>query len=99
MLPDFFEAGLGVLLTGGSRYKREQARWAEPNQINCDWLVRRDGACTPGSSSLSRYDRKKGEKDANAYGSSFGDGHVSRDGRRHRKCASTVVGGTGQLLE
>src|ERR1700733_4341356 len=79
--------------------KGKEARWAEPNQINWDWLVRRDGVCTPGSSSLSRYDRKKREKDASVYGSSFGDGHVSCDGRRHRICAPADVGGTRQLLE
>src|SRR5580698_3840569 len=57
----------------------------QPNQINCDWPVRRDPATAPlASAAFQGMIAKKGEKHASFCGRGFGDGDVGGYRRRDR---------------
>src|ERR1035437_6412386 len=100
MLPVFFEAVCGVLLTGWSHCEGgKKACRVESSQINRDWPVHPNGAPRAYLGRAFELGWGKGEWDAGACCGGCSDDGFGRAGRRRRRLAPAGVGGARLLLE
>ena len=98
MLPDFFEAACGVLLTSGLVAKREEAIGS--SLVKSDVICQFAGTVPPALMQVgySSQDAGKGEKDANSYRGSFCNDGFSRDSVRAAEFSGDACGLSGDAI-